>query len=210
MDKTTSNRPQAGRENRNHNTRSQAGASIRAVKGEGNERRRVLSFSSEEPYERRFGAEVLDHSAGAMVLDRLNTIGCLLFNHDRDQVIGRVVRAWVEDNRGMAEVEFDSDSESERIFNKVATGTLKGVSVGYRVYAWEDVAAGKTTADGKHTGPCAIARKWEPLEISVVSVPADASVGMGRAADTQTPGNSLALARRRLAINRQIMEGITQ
>lgn len=160
--------------------RSVVNASIRAMEGEGNERKFVLSFSSEEPYSRYFGSEILDHSDGALDLTRLNEIGVVLFNHKRDVVIGKVTRAWVENSRGMSEIEFDDDEESDKIRKKVENGTLKGVSVGYLVDSWEEVMANKQSADGKYTGPAYIARKWQPYEISIVSVPADSTVGVGR------------------------------
>lgn len=165
--------------NKNLGERSFGKASIRAIEGEGNERRFELSFSSEEPYCRWFGVEILSHADGAVNLDRLNEIGVLLFNHDTDTVIGRVERAWIENRRGKAEVTFDDDEKAELIFQKVKSGTLKGVSVRYSVDSWEEVIAGKTSVDG-FVGPCEIARRWTPLEISVVSVPADATVGVGR------------------------------
>lgn len=146
-------------------------------------RRRTISFSSEEPYRRWFGMEILDHADNALDLSRLNDVGVLLFNHKTDVVVGKVIRAWVEDHRGMAEVEFDTDEEAEKIFGKVRSGTLKTTSVRYSVDAWEEVVAGKTSADGRFTGPCQIARKWTPLEISIVSVPADPTVGVGRSDD---------------------------
>jgi len=129
-------------------------STIRSMEGEGNERKFTLSFSSEEPYERWYGLEILDHSPGAVDLTRLNEIGCLLFNHNRDKVIGKVNRAWLDGGRAYAEVEFDTDEASEVIFQKVRTGTLKGVSVGYRIDSLEEVMAGKTSADGRFTGPC--------------------------------------------------------
>lgn len=147
---------------------------------DGKERTFSLSFSSEEPYGRWFGPEILDHSDGAADLSRLNEIGVLLYNHNRDAVIGRIERAWVEDGRGEAEVVFDTDDDSEKIYQKVKSGTLKGVSVGYTVGSWEDVSEGRKSADGKYEGPCSIARSWTPLEISIVSVPADPTVGVGR------------------------------
>lgn len=150
------------------------------MEGEGNERKFILSFSSEEPYERWWGVEVLSHAEGAMDLTRLNSIGCVLYNHNRDKVMGKVLRAWIENNRGQAEIEFDDDAESDVIYQKVRSGTLKGVSVGYRVNNWEEVAAGKKSVDGRFTGPCDIATRWEPFEISIVSVPADPTVGVGR------------------------------
>ena len=154
--------------------RSFNGAAIRAVEGE--ERRFELSFSSEEPYQRWFGPEILSHAEGAADLSRLSEIGVLLFNHDVDQVLGRVERVWIESGRGKAVVVFDEDEAAERIFQKVKSGTLKGVSVRYSVDSWEEIAAGKSSA-----------RKWMPLEISIVSVPADATVGVGRSKENALP-----------------------
>lgn len=171
---------------------------IRVLEGEGNERRFLLSFSSEEPYTRWFGNEILDHSNGACDVSRLNDIGCVLFNHNRDRVIGKVCRAWIENGRGEAEIEFDKDEFSETIFQKVKNQTLKGVSIGYVVNNWEEVVPGKKSADGRFTGPCSIARSWCPYEISIVSVPADSTVGVGRAQSNQ---NDLALFEAQLQIN---------
>ena len=179
-------------------------AMLTRMDGEGNERRFTLSFSSEEPYERWWGIEILDHSEGAIDLTRLNEIGCVLFNHDRNKVVGKVLRAWLEDKRGMAEIEFDTDAESDIIYEKVSTGTLKGVSVGYRIVSLEEVQAGKTTADGRFTGPAEIARKWWPFEISIVSVPADGTVGVGREAETPGQSDPLALYTAQLQINKNI------
>lgn len=161
-------------------TREVTDCAIRTV--EGKERTFRLSFSSEEPYERWYGTEILDHAEGAVDLTRLNTIGVMLYNHDRDKVIGKVEKAWIENGRGEAEVTFDSDEKTETVYQKVKSGTLKGVSVGYMVDSWEEVMPNKQSADGKYTGPCSIARKWAPFEISIVSVPADPTVGVERSA----------------------------
>ncbi|MGM9917592.1 HK97 family phage prohead protease [Anaerotignum sp.] len=170
------------RKDKNNGIRSMQG-SIRAMEGEGNERKFIISFSSEEPYERWFGTEILSHDAGAVDLTRLNEIGVVLFNHNVDKVVGKILRAWVEDGRGNAEIEFDDDNYAEVIYQKVKSGTLKGVSVRYKVGCWEEVKEGYTSSNGKHKGPCSIATKWMGLEISIVSVPADATVGVGRNMD---------------------------
>lgn len=153
---------------------------IRAAEGEGNRNKFHLSFSSEEPYERWWGTEILSHEEGAVNLDRLNSIGVILFNHKSDAVIGRIEKAWIEDNRGEADIVFDDDDYMSFVRSKVESGTLKGVSVGYVVNRWEDIDNGHTSSDG-FEGPCSIARAWTPLEISIVSVPADPTVGVGRA-----------------------------
>ena len=159
--------------------------SIRAINEES--RTVQLSFSSETPYERFWGIEILSHKEEAVDLERLNTIGCLLYNHNRDKVIGKILEAKIEDGRGVATVQFDKDAESEIIYQKVKSGTLKGVSVGYLVDSWEDVEPNKKSADGRFTGPCSIALRWTPFEISIVSVPADPTVGVGRSQEESEP-----------------------
>jgi hypothetical protein len=57
---------------------------------------------------------------------------------------------------------------------------IKGVSFGYSVSSWEEVKAGKTSVNGRFTGPAYIGIKWEPFEISIEPTPADPSVGVGR------------------------------
>jgi len=159
--------------NKDRLTRDLLVNSIRAMEGE--ERKFRLSFSSEEPYKRWFGPEILDHSEGCVDLERLATMGCVLYNHDRNFVLGKVSKVWIENNRGEAEIEFDTDEDAEKIYQKVKSGTLKGVSVGYRVDVWEEVISNKQSSDGRFTGPCSIAKKWWPYEISIVPVPADAN-----------------------------------
>lgn len=192
--------------------------SIRAMEGEGNERKFILSFSSEEPYERYWGVEILSHASGAMDLTRLNSIGVVLFNHDRDEVLGKVLRAWVENNRGYAEIEFDDDPDADVIYQKVKSGTLKGVSVGYRVYNWEEVAANKMSSDGRFAGPCDIAILWEPFEISIVSVPADPTVGVGRSqeepevvpSENEKGVSSFYYDEKQLQINQNLLQEVKQ
>lgn len=145
------------------------------------ERTAALTFSSEAPYERWFGPEILDHAPGAVDLSRLEEIGVVLWNHDADAPIGRVERVWIgDDARGHATVRFDTDEESEKIFQKVKNGFLRGVSVGYRIKEFLQLKENEVSADGRFKGPAVVVTKWEPLEISIVSVPADAGVGVGR------------------------------
>ena len=147
-----------------------------------------LSFSSEKPVTRWFGSEILSHDTTAVDLVRLNELGVLLFNHNRNEVIGKVEKAWIDEveRKGRAIVRFDNDNESEKIFQKVKNETLRGVSVGYSVDAWEEVKNGKTSSNGRFAGPCDVATKWVPNEISIVSVPADENVGVGRGLDDST------------------------
>lgn len=183
-------------------TRELTTHSIRTVEGTGNERKFILSFSSEEPYTRFYGTEILDHSEGAVDLSRLNEIGVLLFNHDRNTVIGKINRAWIENNRGQAEVEFDTDDKSEIIYQKVKSGTLKTTSVGYVIDSYEDVQVNKTSKDGRFKGPAVVAVKWTPFEISIVSVPADPTVGVGRSFER---GRSMVWFEKQLKANQNMI-----
>lgn len=145
-----------------------------------------LSFSSETPYGRWFGDEILCHDEGCINLERFNNgLGTLLFNHDRDAVVGHIEKVWVEDNRGKALVRFDEDEQSETIFQKVQSGTLQGVSVGYSIKRYEVLdEKDSVSSNGRFKGPDTfVVTDWEPLEISIVSVPADPTVGVGRRAE---------------------------
>lgn len=135
-----------------------------------------LSFSSEMPVTRWGDLEVLSHKKNAVMLERINTTGCLLFNHNRDWVIGKVIKAEIKNKRGIARVQFDDDERSNVIYNKVKNKSLRGVSVGYIIYETVRTVSGKgSAAQATYT-----ATRWEPLEISIVSVPADITVGVGR------------------------------
>lgn len=144
-----------------------------------------LSFSSETPYGRWFGDEILCHDEECINLERFNNgLGTLLFNHDRDAVVGHIEKVWLEDNRGKALVRFDTDEQSETIFQKVQSGTLQGVSVGYAINRYEVLEDKDTkSTNGRFNGPAYVVTDWEPLEISIVSVPADPTVGVGRSAE---------------------------
>ncbi|MCR4442151.1 MAG: hypothetical protein QHH10_08230 [Peptococcaceae bacterium] len=163
-------------------------AQIKAINE--NSRTVELSFSSELPYDRWFGPEILSHDEEAVDLSRLLEVGTVLFAHGRDPNLGKmpiakIEKAWVDtkERKGRAQITFDDDEDSDRIFQKVNKGIIKGVSVGYSVSNWEEVAAGKKSANGRFTGPAYIAIKWEPIEISIEPTPADPSVGVGRNAD---------------------------
>ena len=145
-----------------------------------------LSFSSETPYGRWFGDEILCHDEECINLERFNNgLGTVLFNHDRDAVVGHIEKVWLENNRCKALVRFDTDEQSETIFQKVQCGTLQGVSVGYSIKRYEVLdEKDSVSSNGRFKGPNTyVVTDWEPLEISIVSVPADATVGVGRSAE---------------------------
>ena len=132
-----------------------------------------MSFSSDEPYERWWGVEILDHKSSAVRLGRLNGSAALLMDHNiRDQV-GVVEKAWIKGKKGYAIVRFGKSARAEEIWQDVKDGIRKLVSVGYRIH---ELILDKEK-DGQATYR---ATDWEPYEISIVAVPADTTVGVGR------------------------------
>jgi HK97 family phage prohead protease len=137
-----------------------------------------LSFSSEAPYIRWFGPEILLHGSQNVVLDRLKEMGAALFNHNPNVILGSLKDARIEKKIGRAKLFFDPDEEGKKFSGKVESGSLRGVSVGYIVHKFKHLDE-KEEWQG-YTGPAYIATKWEPYEISLTPIPADSSVGIGR------------------------------
>lgn len=134
-----------------------------------------LSFSSELPVRRWYGMEILDHNAGSVRLGRLKDSGPLLMDHNRKDQVGVVESVEIgTDKRGYAVVRFGKSPRAEEIYQDVLDGIRRSVSVDYATYKHE-----KT--EGENGKPDTYRfTDWEPLEISMVAVPADAGVGIGR------------------------------
>ena len=150
-----------------------------------------LAFSSEFEGMRWFGVEILDHDPNSIRLDRLRDGGALLVDHDWSDQVGVVESVTIgADRRGRAVVRFGRSERANEIFQDVVDGIRRHVSVGYRVHDAKLVE----TRDGVDVFRIT---DWEPLEISLVSVPFDHSVGIGRSleklreeADGLPPQNS--------------------
>ncbi|EAQ2531924.1 phage major capsid protein [Salmonella enterica] len=161
----------------------------------GDDRIVELAFSSEAPYSRIYTdqngdpvelKEILVHDKDAVDLDVLNDKASLLFNHEFDNHIGVVVPGSAridEDGVGRALVQFSKVGQlANETYEKVKEGTMSKVSVGYTVLEGHaDFSKGVY-----------FVTKWQPYEISIVSVPADSSVGVGRSLNTITdePANN--------------------
>lgn len=136
-----------------------------------------LAFSSEEPVSRWFGDEILDHSDGAMRTGRLESGAALLMDHNTRDQVGVVESVSIgDDRRGRALVRFGRGARASEIWQDVVDGIRKHVSVGYSL--------NKVEVEERNGMPDLVrVIDWEPYEISLVSVPADPTVGVGRSAD---------------------------
>ena len=133
-------------------------------------------FSSEYPVARYFGNEILSHDVKAADLSRLNDGAPLLFNHNPDKVIGVVERAYIDGKkrRGYARVRFSRNPFAQEVLSDVKDGVLRNVSFGYSIDKMEERGSGDF-----------VATAWSPYEVSVVSVPADPGVGIGRSLEAE-------------------------
>ena len=136
----------------------------------------TFSFSSEAPVERWWGKEVLMHDEGAMDLGRMNDGGAYLWNHNRDVVLGVAEKAWLgADRRLYTTVKWspntmEKGTEEYKRRRDIEAGITRNVSFAYEIADMREAANGDMQVT-----------KWNVLEVSSVSVPADQSVGLGRA-----------------------------
>ena len=134
-----------------------------------------IAVSSEEPVERSFGSEILDHSERSIDLSfaRPGTMP-LLLDHDPRQQIGVVEDVNLDGSarRLRATVRFGRNGLAKEVFDDVVDGIRSNISVGYHVNSMVEEGANSYRVDN-----------WLPMEVSVVSIPADRTVGVGRAAE---------------------------
>jgi len=139
-----------------------------------------IAFSSEEPYRRWFGDEILGHADGEVIMDFMASGRApLLDSHDHGRQLGVIESARIDpDRRGRAVVRFSRNPAADEVFKDILDGIKGNISVGYRVL---DMVL-QESSDEK--GDTYRVTSWQPLEASVVSIPADTSVGVGRSAET--------------------------
>jgi HK97 family phage major capsid protein/HK97 family phage prohead protease len=141
-----------------------------------------LAFSSEEPYERYWGVEILDHGTASVRMRRIKDGGPLLMDHNSKDHVGVIESVEIGADRvGRAVVRFGKSARAEEVYQDVKDGIRKHVSVGYMVHAAKLVG----TENGIDTYRVT---DWEPMEVSLVSVPADHTVGVGRSAQNAQSG----------------------
>jgi phage head maturation protease len=153
---------------------------IRSGKINEEERTVEVSFSSEEPVERYFGMEILDHKPESVDLSRLNNSAAVLEDHQGGQV-GVVVGAKIENGRGLAKLKFSKVGRGAEIWEDIKDGIRSNISFGYQL---NDLTRSKDEDNGET--PAYRSMGWMPYEISVVGTPADTTIGIGRSKEVKT------------------------
>ena len=115
--------------------------------------------------------EILSHKKGALRMGERQKSLPLLFNHDWDRLLGVVDAIEQDEHRTYVTVRFAKTEEGDKALELVRDHVLVNVSCGYRIYTYENSGENERTVTD-----------WEILEVSLVSVPADPSVGVYRSA----------------------------
>jgi HK97 family phage major capsid protein len=118
--------------------------------------------------------EILDHSENSIDMSRCRDGLVILDQHYGDQV--GLMAVGLDGRKMGGEVEFCSGARAQEIMQDAVRKLRRNTSVGYRV------DANSYRLEGDKDGiPVVRAMSWMPYEASFVPVPADASVGVGRA-----------------------------
>ncbi|UVO34682.1 HK97 family phage prohead protease [Bradyrhizobium arachidis] len=154
----------------------------------------VISMGS--PVKRFYGIEKLRISPDAVDLSRMASAGIpLLDSHNQRGIenhLGRFTRTWFKDGALMGRLQFNDTERGRLAEGMVARGEIAGISAGYIVTKWSI-----TDGEGNVLDPekdrirmdddlTFTATRWELLEASLVTVPADASA-MIRSLDAASP-----------------------
>lgn len=150
------------------------------------DRRVSMSISSEMPVGRSYGEEVLDHNPESIDLSFLNSGRApLLMDHDPERQIGVIESVNLDGSarKLRATVRFGKSALASEVYGDVADLIRGNVSIGYSI--------GKMVKE--NDGRTYRATNWRPVEVSIVSIPADASVGVGRSAENETTSEAVAM-----------------
>ena len=137
------------------------------------DRRVSMAISSETPVERSYGSEVLDHGAESIDLSFLNSGRApLLLDHDPEKQIGVIESVSLDGlaRKLRATVRFGKSALASEVYGDVADNIRGNVSIGYSISKMQKDKDGRTYR----------AVAWRPMEASIVSIPADVTVGVGR------------------------------
>ena len=155
--------------------------SVRLRKDDKEKTRFNVAFVSEEPVLREFGYEIIDQ-------DRMDTSflesgrAPVLFMHDAERVLG-VVESVKRDGdlKSRAVIRLGTSTQLQReTLEQIRNGILSNISIGYSIKSMDE-------QDEKIEGRSVYRVSTDIKEISLVSVPADSTVGINRAKVIQEP-----------------------
>lgn len=149
----------------------------------------VIRFpvASDTPIQRWYGKEILSHKKGAMVMGERQKTLPLLFNHNRDKLIGVVEKLDQDEHRTYATVRFSTSEEGQKAKAMVDERVLVNCSFQYEIRDYDEIR-GENREDDQ-----IIATSWEIFEVSLVTIPADSNVGVYRDFETNLKEKKMAI-----------------
>lgn len=124
-------------------------------------------ISTFAPVQRKGFLERLDPAG----LDTSRLVGAPVLDGHRQgsgrDVVGTVTAFRMEEGKLVATIRLSGAADAAPVVERIREGTLKGVSIGYRVTRWED------SSDPKTKTRVRTAAAWEISEVSAVPIPAD-------------------------------------
>ena len=130
----------------------------------------AVSLSSETPIQCDGYIEILDHSAGAVLLDRAAPGLPLLIGHDAARPVGVVENVRLDGRRLVGDALFGQSAAASDAWADVAAGASRFLSVGYEILETREEPNGVRRVT-----------RWRPYELSIVAIAADPTIGVGRA-----------------------------
>jgi HK97 family phage major capsid protein/HK97 family phage prohead protease len=157
---------------------------IRLAPGAGTQEVFDAALSSTHAVERDWGMEVLSHAPGAVDMERAARGLPLLLDHDPRRQVGRVEAVRLEGDRLRGRLRFGASADARAALEDVRTGIRQELSIGYEILDRQPAGDRRV-----------LVTRWKPMEVSLVSIPADPRVGIGRSLelplmDTNTAATS--------------------
>lgn len=157
-------------------------AHILDVRAEGDHDRIIsVLFATEQPVARWYGIEQLQVDESSMQLDRILSGGApFLLNHDPSAQVGVLLPQTLKVEGGEARIDVKISRNEDELWQDLQDGIKKNISVGYYALETEIVQQ----KQGVDTYDSYKVTKWEPVEVSLVAIPADIMCGVGRSKES--------------------------
>ena len=137
------------------------------------------AISSESPYLRSAGYEILSHSPDAIDLTWMRTNRApVLADHNQKDQIGVVEGIELGADKILrAKMRFSKRAKGDEFYQDIVDGIRNNISIGYKTNEMKEGMEIRGI-------PSYVATRWKPFEVSIVSVPADPEAYIGRTAET--------------------------
>ena len=125
------------------------------------------TLSTDTPIERGGYSEVLVHRQGSIDMSRFPLP--VIVSHDPSKLnLAVAENPQIQGSRLTASIRFAENPEAQQLFADIQSGIIRNLSVGYK---WQDYSETETVTT---------VNRWQPYEVSIVSVPADQNAGFFR------------------------------